>query len=136
MAHFAEKAGVVTANTAWGNWSQTIDEVFVEVQSENGLRTRDVKCSITANSISLTIRGKEILKGHLYGTILTEESIWTIGRQPGNRSTHVLINLIDFTQCMSNIMTLKILCKSTFFRSRHNAWAFFVSLPVWLCICC
>ena len=67
MAHFDEKAGVVTANTPWGNWSQTIDEVFVEVPTENGLRSRDVKCNITPNSISLTIRGKEIFK---VGTVL------------------------------------------------------------------
>ena len=62
MSHFDEKAGVVTANTPWGSWSQTIEEVVINVPVEKGLRSRDVKCDIKPNAISLSVRGKEIFK--------------------------------------------------------------------------
>lgn len=62
MADFDDKAGVVTASTPWGNWSQTIEEVFIEVPVEKGLRSRDINCDIKPNVISLSIGGREIFK--------------------------------------------------------------------------
>ena len=68
MSHFDERSGVVPCQTPWGSWSQTIDEVFVEVSVPEGTKARDISCTITSHSINLVVAKKEIIKvGHIYG---------------------------------------------------------------------
>eukprot|EP00118_Oscarella_pearsei_P010853 m.68859 g.68859 ORF g.68859 m.68859 type:complete len:96 (+) comp35562_c0_seq2:403-690(+) len=62
MANFDEKAGLVKSATPWGLWSQTMDEVIIEVQVEEGTRGRDVACDIKPNQIALNVKGKNIIK--------------------------------------------------------------------------
>ena len=60
MANFDEKSGVVYSPTPWGQWAQTIDEVFIEVNVAEGTKTKDIVCNITPNSISLTVSNQGI----------------------------------------------------------------------------
>ena len=62
MSHFDEKSGLVYSITPWGQWAQTIEEVFVEVNVPEGTRSRDVKCDIKAQYMSLAVHNKEIIK--------------------------------------------------------------------------
>ena len=62
MSHFDERSGVVPCKTPWGTWSQTIEEIFIEVNVTKGTRSKDIKCTIEASSISLTVSGKQIFK--------------------------------------------------------------------------
>lgn len=63
MSDFDERSGVVYSTTPWGQWGQTIDEVFIEVQvSDGGARAKDIKCEVNPNSLSVSVRGEEKLK--------------------------------------------------------------------------
>ena len=62
MSNFDEKSGLVYSITPWGQWAQTIEEVFVEVKVPEGTRSRDVKCDIKAQYMSLSVHNKEIIK--------------------------------------------------------------------------
>lgn len=62
MSNFDEKSGLVYCKTPWGQWAQTIEEVFVEVNVPEGTRSRDVKCDIKAQSIRLLVHDKELIK--------------------------------------------------------------------------
>lgn len=57
MSDFDERSGVVYCKAPWGQWGQTIDEVFIEVQvRESNVRAKDIKCDIKPNSISVAVR--------------------------------------------------------------------------------
>lgn len=78
MSNFDEKSGLVYSNTPWGQWAQTIEEVFVEVNVPEGTRSRDVKCDIKTQYMCLSVNNKEIIKGPLYLKVLSDESVWTL----------------------------------------------------------
>ena len=60
--HFDEKSGVVPSKTPWGNWAQTIDEIFIEVDVPRGTIAREISCDIKPKSIRFTYKGKEFFK--------------------------------------------------------------------------
>lgn len=62
MSHFDERSGVVYCSTSWGQWGQTIEEVFIEVDVVEGTRPRDIQCELKPKSLSVTVSKKEILK--------------------------------------------------------------------------
>lgn len=62
MAHFDERSGAVYCKTGWGQWGQTIDEVFVEVDVTEGTKARDIRCDIKPKSISVTVNKKVLIE--------------------------------------------------------------------------
>ena len=60
--HFDEKSGVVLSKTPWGNWAQTIDEVFIEVDVPKGTKGREISCDIKPKSIKFSLKGQEFFK--------------------------------------------------------------------------
>lgn len=66
MSHFDERSGVVYCSTSWGQWGQTIEEVFIEVDVVEGTRPRDIQCEMKPKSLSVTVNNKEILKVYIY----------------------------------------------------------------------
>ncbi len=62
MSYFDEKSGLVYCQAPWGQWSQTIEEVCVEVRVEPGTRGKDVKCQITSHTLSLYANSSEVIK--------------------------------------------------------------------------
>lgn len=62
MSHFDERSGQVECETPWGTWSQTVDEVVVEVNVDEGTRSKDVRCTIGPRSLALNVAGKEIFQ--------------------------------------------------------------------------
>ena len=62
MSNFDERSGVVYCSTDWGQWGQTIEEVYIEVNVSEGTRSRDVQCEMKHKSIALTVNKQEILK--------------------------------------------------------------------------
>ncbi len=62
MSHFDERSGVVYCKTDWGQWGQTIEEVFVEVDVAEGTKARDIRCDIKPKSISLTVSNKVLIQ--------------------------------------------------------------------------
>ena len=62
MSHFDERSGVEYCRTEWGQWGQTIEEVYVEVDLPEGTRARDIKCDMKSRSIAVTVNSELILK--------------------------------------------------------------------------
>ena len=62
MSHFDERSGVVYCSTEWGQWAQTIEEVFIEVDVPDGTKSKDIRCDMTSTSISVTVNHQQIFK--------------------------------------------------------------------------
>ena len=62
MSHFDERSGVVYCRTEWGQWAQTIEEVFIEVDVAEGTKSKDICCDMRHRSIAVTVSKREILK--------------------------------------------------------------------------
>lgn len=78
MAHFDEKSGVVPFKTEWGSWWQTMEEVFIEVESSQLLSAKEVKCTIQPRQISLSVKGQVVFQGELFEPVHADEAVWTL----------------------------------------------------------
>ncbi|XP_023124513.1 nudC domain-containing protein 2 [Amphiprion ocellaris] len=76
--HFEEKSGVVPCKTPWGSWYQTMEEVFIEVNVPHGTSAKEVKCHLGTRDIELHVKGKEVFKGKLLDTTVSDEATWTL----------------------------------------------------------
>ncbi|KAH0503495.1 NudC domain-containing protein 2 [Microtus ochrogaster] len=61
-APFEERSGVVPCGTPWGQWYQTLEEVFIEVQVPPGTRAQDIQCGLQSRHVALAVGGREIFK--------------------------------------------------------------------------
>ncbi|XP_016850529.1 nudC domain-containing protein 2 isoform X2 [Anolis carolinensis] len=77
-APFEERSGLVPCATPWGRWYQTMEEVFVEVDVPQGTRAKEVQCSLQSRCLSLSVAGKEVLKGKLFDSTIADEATWTL----------------------------------------------------------
>ena len=66
MSHFDERSGVVYCRTGWGQWAQTIEEVYIEVEVSDGTKSRDIRCDMTPTSIAVAVNQRDILKVYLW----------------------------------------------------------------------
>ena len=62
MSLFEEKSGLVVNKTDWGSWAQTIDDVVIEINVSKDTRAKDVRCHIMPKSLTVFVRGAEIIK--------------------------------------------------------------------------
>ncbi|XP_003388155.1 PREDICTED: nudC domain-containing protein 2-like [Amphimedon queenslandica] len=121
MAHFDEKSGLVPCATPWGSWSQTIDEVFIEVNVREGTRSKDIKFNITPSKLSLRVSGELLFEGKLAGNIVADESVWTLedrklirlvlvksGREASNCWQSLLIGQYECDPLVFNEMEKKL----------------------------
>ncbi|XP_051870234.1 nudC domain-containing protein 2 isoform X1 [Pristis pectinata] len=76
--HFEERSGIVPCKTPWGEWYQTMDEVFIDVHVPLGTSAKDIKCNLGSKEIALSVKGTVILKGKLYGSTVADEGTWTL----------------------------------------------------------
>lgn len=53
---------MVPCGTPWGQWYQTLEEVFIEVQVPPGTRAQDIQCGLQSRHVALAVGGREILK--------------------------------------------------------------------------
>ncbi|XP_005104541.1 nudC domain-containing protein 2 [Aplysia californica] len=78
MTHFDERSGVIPCKTEWGFWWQTMEEVFIEVASNQILNAKEVKCNIKPRAISLSIQGATVFQGDLYEPVHADDAVWTL----------------------------------------------------------
>lgn len=78
MADFEERSGIVSQETPWGKWHQTVSDVTIEVNLVPGTRGREVRVDIQPASISCSVKGTQIFQGRLCETVIVDESTWTI----------------------------------------------------------
>lgn len=78
MVDFEERSGIVSQETPWGRWYQSVTDVTVEVNLTSGTRGREVQVDIQPSTIHCSVRGSQIFQGGLCETVLADESTWTI----------------------------------------------------------
>lgn len=66
MSHFDERSGVVYCRTEWGQWAQTIEEVYIEIDVPEGTKSRDIRCEMKPRSILVVVNKNEILKVNVH----------------------------------------------------------------------
>ena len=62
MSNFDERSGMVYCQTSWGQWGQTIEEVFIELDVTEGTKARDIRCDIKPKAISVTVNNKLLIQ--------------------------------------------------------------------------
>ena len=75
---FEDQSGFISSNTSWGKWGQTIDDVTIEIDVPNGISSKEIKCMIKTDRISVIVRNSKILEGNLYDVIVPDDSVWTL----------------------------------------------------------
>ena len=69
------------AKTEKYNWSQSIQNVDVQIEIPKGTKSKMLKVEIKPKSIFIALKGKEsepILKGELCEKVKVDESFWTV----------------------------------------------------------
>lgn len=61
MSNFDETSGAVPCPTSWGCWYQTLEEVFIEVNLPGGTSGKQVKVSIKAKHLTVTVIEKTLI---------------------------------------------------------------------------
>lgn len=74
-------------------WTQTLKDVTVYIDTATGVRGKDVKCVIKAQSLSVEVRGESLLNGALEDVVKTQESMWTISSTTDQALQQIVITL-------------------------------------------
>ena len=57
MSHFDEKSGIITSKTQWGEWWQTLEEIYVLVSGyESTLTKHHIQCVLKNRSMKLVVK--------------------------------------------------------------------------------
>ncbi|KAK7482608.1 hypothetical protein BaRGS_00026209 [Batillaria attramentaria] len=78
MAHFDERSGIVPCKTEWGSWWQTLDEIYIEVDTGREISAKSVKCDIKAKQIKVVVNGETLIDGTLFEAVHPDDSTWTV----------------------------------------------------------
>jgi len=78
MSDFEDRSGCVKVSTEWGRWWQTLSDITVEVDLEQGTKGKEVKLSIAPRKIQCQVKGATVFEGDLPNPVLADESIWTV----------------------------------------------------------
>lgn len=63
MSNFDEKSGIIPCETEFGRWWQTVDEVFIEINSsECPISSKEICCEIKNHEIKCSVKNKMILQ--------------------------------------------------------------------------
>ncbi|XP_029510433.1 nudC domain-containing protein 2-like [Oncorhynchus nerka] len=73
-----ERSGVIPCKTPRGNWSQTTEDVFIEVNVLRGTSGKEVKCNLGYKLIELHVKKATIFWGAIFGISLADEGTWTL----------------------------------------------------------
>uniref|UniRef100_A0A5F8H1Z6 CS domain-containing protein n=1 Tax=Monodelphis domestica TaxID=13616 RepID=A0A5F8H1Z6_MONDO len=65
-APFVEQNRMVPCGIPWGQWCQSLEEVFIEVWVPPGTRVQEIQCGLQSRHVELAVWGQEILKGKLF----------------------------------------------------------------------
>ena len=61
MAHFDERSGIVPCKTDWGTWWQTLEEVYIEVDTGKEILAKNVKCDIKPRHLTVVVNGEVLV---------------------------------------------------------------------------
>ncbi|GFT98448.1 nudC domain-containing protein 2 [Nephila pilipes] len=78
LSHFDERSGIVSVDTPWGRWWQTVSEVFIEVDIPPGTPGKDCKVTITPDHIVCRVKDKEMFSGKFHKIVQADDCTWTV----------------------------------------------------------
>ncbi|XP_072026455.1 nudC domain-containing protein 2-like isoform X2 [Amphiura filiformis] len=78
MSNFDERSGVVACNTSWGQWYQTIEEVYVEINVPQGTLAKQINIVFAPSQLTCVVRGETIIKGDMFSKVVTDECTWSL----------------------------------------------------------
>eukprot|EP00730_Choanoeca_flexa_P012536 TRINITY_DN4368_c0_g1_i1.p1 TRINITY_DN4368_c0_g1~~TRINITY_DN4368_c0_g1_i1.p1 ORF type:complete len:159 (+),score=22.06 TRINITY_DN4368_c0_g1_i1:96-572(+) len=78
MSHFDETSGVVECPTHWGSWYQTMEEVVIQINLEQGTRGKEIQIDCKSKFLAITVKGSSILNGQLPHTVVADELVWSV----------------------------------------------------------
>lgn len=61
MSHFDEISGIVACPTEWGRWWQTLEEVYVEINTGIEISAKKIECVIRTKHLRVAINGKVLI---------------------------------------------------------------------------
>merc|ERR1712039_905784 len=73
MKHISTWNGAITDKYYW---SQSLKEVTLEVQVDEGARAKDVSVNVTATRLLVKCKGRTILEGKLHEKVTVDETMW------------------------------------------------------------
>eukprot|EP00966_Prymnesium_polylepis_P212620 4924556-Prymnesium_polylepis.1 len=87
--------GAFSGEGAGYTWTQTNAEVEIAVPVAASARAKDVRCQVTASTLSLVCSGTQILQGRLFRGVEADDCDWKIGarraRPPGHCRTRIAL---------------------------------------------
>eukprot|EP00112_Aurelia_sp_Birch-Aquarium-sp1_P015299 Seg338.3 transcript_id=Seg338.3/GoldUCD/mRNA.D3Y31 product="NudC domain-containing protein 2" protein_id=Seg338.3/GoldUCD/D3Y31 len=101
--NFGEKSGIIYSASTWGRWGQTIEDVQIFVDVAKGTSPKEIKCKIGSKTLSIIVKGKTVLEGNLYGTVVADECLWTLEDRKELRVTLVKVNR-DASNCWKALL--------------------------------
>ncbi|CAD7688380.1 unnamed protein product [Nyctereutes procyonoides] len=80
LALFEERSGVVPCGMLWGQWYQTLEEVFTEVQVPPGMPMQDIQCGLQSQHVPLALGGCKMPKGKFFDSTTADKETeeWSI----------------------------------------------------------
>ena len=88
---FDDKAGIVSSNTEWGSWCQTMEDVTITVKVPSTIRSKHVSISILPTSISCSVFNDLKFKGEFVERVIPDESTWTLEDEDGARIIRIML---------------------------------------------
>lgn len=61
MADFDERSGIVSCETKWGLWYQTLDEVSIEISVSLSTKSQDVFINSSSQALTVIVGGYVII---------------------------------------------------------------------------
>ena len=59
---FDDRSGIISCNTPWGRWWQTLEDVTVEVHLSEAHRAKDIQCLIKSRQLKVSVLGNVIIE--------------------------------------------------------------------------
>ena len=65
-------------SASWGTWEQTKEEITCFLELPAGTKARELKCVITSNTVTASLKGEVLMQGPLVASVVADESYWEI----------------------------------------------------------
>ncbi|XP_070553443.1 nudC domain-containing protein 2-like isoform X2 [Ptychodera flava] len=100
--HFDERSGLVPVKTPWGQWYQTMEEVYIEINLPEHTRAKEINVDFRLKYIAVAVKGKTIIKGDLHEKVVTDECMWSL--EDRNFLRIVLIKIRGCQTCWMSLL--------------------------------
>lgn len=80
MLHFPD--GLASSRSSLSYWTQTFEEVVIEIPVAADVSSKDVRCTFKTKSLEVDVKSCRLLQGPLHQDIAPDECSWELGKDP------------------------------------------------------